>query len=1000
MGLFIHGVSDGRGDVTGLDGSGLAGEFESEINRVTGGVGQRLEDLLVFLRVPFLLGFLGPLLLARLDLVTPDSVEESLGVQVAGQGSFELGVGLGRQGPEALEVHSLGGSAIEHQGDFTLAESGGLSEEEERAQDVIVVGQGLVEGLSITALNEFELQTEGLFAEVPLALFGLLDHGDLLGLAEKSSGGEVVDLANSGEGNNRVLGNLEFPVGDLPGGLDLAGLVFGLNGEFSGEGDGDLHVDTGGGVRAGERSLNKETAGHPGDGYGHQRAFDLSVKGSPAPASLDAGLDGDEDAVVVDPRVGKTHSRGDASEGVQHGHVLVVVNLKFARVFAEALLDELLLDQRVDGGGVDGVETLVVVKEVPVDVKLGLAGGAGLDLKVIGDLLQLGAGDGSLFLVVQTHAGFAQQTIDELLSVAGVDGPVDELGEPGTSTDRQAVVVVRGDEGLVAGEVDGVENVAKTGLLLKTGLVVVHRDVRSPEEGLHQGQDRFGLQGLFTINGILVGDLAGDGGVDEVGDLVIGLVPGAQGNAGPESLGRVVDEQKSEGSQTDLGLFSLVEVDGHQKAGDNLLLLLGQVGQGEDSLGADDVAESLIFPILSSLDESTLGPDLILFKSGFNLLLGERFLGFDPLLPHLSLGKVDEIALVVLVPFVFVVRARLAAGNVGLDVGDDHFVTNVTQGSEESHALSGVRGDLDLLSQEGNQHAGNDRVAGAAELTHNQLGEHVQALGGVDASLVDQARQGESGGDLELLVAHNDVRLQEFVEAGQELLGGGLDGGDEGGDDLDGPFTADLALEDELTNNHQSGVGAGQHQCIGDDLVGGAPFLVFPDLVDESVQLGVVERGEDSAEHVDLVGNVLVGGLVVVVLALEVSDDFSPETLGLLLEDLSVDFHDHRGVDATESRLAHKGTVGFVVIIVRVSEGLVDVGVGGDAGNELGGASGSGRLQVEVLDGQTFGGFGLVAEGLGDELVNGVDALDDEVALIGSATNDPDVLNVLWGISQ
>ena len=144
----------------------------------------------------------------------------------------------------------------------------------------------------------------------------------------------------------------------------------------------------------------------------------------------------------------------------------------------------------------------------------------------------------------------------------------------------------------------------------------------------------------------------------------------------------------------------------------------------------------------------------------------------------------------------------------------------------------------------------------------------------------------------------------------------------------------------------------------------------------------------------------LVGGLVVVVLALEVSDDFSPETLGLLLEDLSVDFHDHRGVDATESRLAHKGTVGFVVIIVRVSEGLVDVGVGGDAGNELGGASGSGRLQVEVLDGQTFGGFGLVAEGLGDELVNGVDALDDEVALIGSATNDPDVLNVLWGISQ
>ena len=90
VGLVVHAVSKGRGDVAGLDAARLAGEFESEVNRVTGGVGQRLEDLLVLLRVPFLLGFLNPLLLAGFDLIAPDGVQESLGVKVASQGSIEL----------------------------------------------------------------------------------------------------------------------------------------------------------------------------------------------------------------------------------------------------------------------------------------------------------------------------------------------------------------------------------------------------------------------------------------------------------------------------------------------------------------------------------------------------------------------------------------------------------------------------------------------------------------------------------------------------------------------------------------------------------------------------------------------------------------------------------------------------------------------------------------------------------------------------------------------
>jgi len=80
--------------------------------------------------------------------------------------------------------------------------------------------------------------------------------------------------------------------------------------------------------------------------------------------------------------------------------------------------------------------------------------------------------------------------------------------------------------------------------------------------------------------------------------------------------------------------------------------------------------------------------------------------------------------------------------------------------------------------------------------------------------------------------------------------------------------------------------------------------------------------------------------------------------------------------------------VGLVVAIVRVSEGLVNVDILRDARNQLGGAGVAGRLQVEVLDALTFDGLGLVAQRLGDELVDGLDALDNEVALLVGATDD------------
>ena len=95
MGAVIHSVSNGRTITVRLDGGGLAGEFKGVVERVTGRVGQGLEDVLELLTVPFLVSFLDPLLASGLDLVTKDGVEQGLGDQVGGQGSLELGFRLG-----------------------------------------------------------------------------------------------------------------------------------------------------------------------------------------------------------------------------------------------------------------------------------------------------------------------------------------------------------------------------------------------------------------------------------------------------------------------------------------------------------------------------------------------------------------------------------------------------------------------------------------------------------------------------------------------------------------------------------------------------------------------------------------------------------------------------------------------------------------------------------------------------------------------------------------
>ena len=262
-----------------------------------------------------------------------------------------------------------------------------------------------------------------------------------------------------------------------------------------------------------------------------------------------------------------------------------------------------------------------------------MAGGASVNLQLLLNFLELRADDGIFVLVVETKSGFTKEMINELLSVASIESILKDLSEVGSDSSVKAVVQMRGDEGLESREESLVEDVTQAAVLIVVGFEEVGCDVGSPEEGLHERHNGFGLVGFFAVQRVLVVDLAGDGAVDIVGDLVIWLVPGAQGNAGPEGLGRVANKQKSESSQTDLGLFSLVEEDGHQQRADNVLLLVGQVGQCKDSLSADNVAEGLIFPILSSFSASAGPPGS--FLSSVSLI--GRILNFDPFLSHFLL---------------------------------------------------------------------------------------------------------------------------------------------------------------------------------------------------------------------------------------------------------------------------------------------------------------------------------------------------------------------------
>jgi len=62
------------------------------------------------------------------------------------------------------------------------------------------------------------------------------------------------------------------------------------------------------------------------------------------------------------------------------------------------------------------------------------------------------------------------------------------------------------------------------------------------------------------------------------------------------------------------------------------------------------------------------------------------------------------------------------------------------------------------------------------------------------------------------------LEISIYDQVDQKLLGGGLDGGGQHSDSLDGLFTLETALKDPVADDHQRRVGAGKHQGIQDHL--------------------------------------------------------------------------------------------------------------------------------------------------------------------------------------
>jgi len=147
-------------------------------------------------------------------------------------------------------------------------------------------------------------------------------------------------------------------------------------------------------------------------------------------------------------------------------------------------------------------------------------------------------------------------------------------------------------------------------------------------------------------------------------------------------------------------------------------------------------------------------------------------------------------------------------------------------------------------------------------------------------------------------------------------------------------------------------------------------------------------------EHVHLVSDKLATGIGVELGRGQLADNFEQKTLSFLESDLLINAHNQRIVVLAQAGLAHLRAAGKVLFIEGESEGLDGLSITGQ--RQLGGRLGLDVDQLEVLNRQTLNGFSLVTQGLGNQAIHGLDALDEESMIIDLATQDPNHIDVLF----
>ena len=595
--------------------------------------------------------------------------------------------------------------------------------------------------------------------------------------------------------------------------------------------------------------------------------------------SLD-GVDDGHDLLSVGQEAGAGRENVLDIEDLDGARVLEVVTLRQdLRVLAEVLGDA--LEGLHDVVLVDGVETFVA-GETRLDEDFSRLLLALLNLQLLGDLLEVLLD--SLADVALLGDG-VHGAVQKVVHTLGVDAVGHSLENEGRVVDLPVHVDLDGDSSLLA--VDPGVLVADSSPQVIDVLteVVVVGVLGSVLVGLDHVDDALGLEADSLQLRDLSVDQALEGAVDEGGNLLGGLEPGAGGDLHELGRGRLSPGKDGDGGNADLGVLGRVVDDGQEDGLDQDGVLLGDALQRVDGDGADH-------------------------RPGADLSLDD----LDQGLETLDVSKLSE-------------RGDGNKADVVVLLGP---------------AGGGLR--LDLVLKVGDPFLGDDAGLVGAEVAVDADGELGHPANGVDASAVEQLAHldhadglqiPEGGSEGLVLVPFQVLQvLDELDELLEEFLGRGPDGAEDSLKNVDGRAALEISALDVLLDEHGGGVGADNAENVVEealqDLLGSIRVPSgLQDLLLDSLELLQAEGQEVLGD-----GGQVSGGISSGAAALGAFEDLGGDPLELV-DDLAADLvlgdadgEQHLG-GGVEVGLGEEGDDARLVgLLVELSLGLVLVGLG------------------------------------------------------------------------